>query len=272
MLVRGKNLIPYIESLYKGFTNVDRVIADFFITNHLTNNLASEKIAKKIHVSGASLSRFAQKLGFTGYREFIYEYKKCLNIKDDISDKHEIYSGITKDYYSIIKKNLGLIDQKTIERVTDIIIKSKRIYIYGLGHSGFCANEMKFRFLRLGISIDAITDYHLMKFNSSVIDENCLVIGISISGQTENIIDSLKISKRNGAKTIMITANNLGQKEDLVDELLLVSKIPKMEYGESISPQVPILMMIDVLYHNIVNSDYKKFILKKNATLETLKK
>ena len=46
--------------------------------------------------------------------------------------------------------------------------------------------------MRIGLNIEAVTDSHIMKVNSVILDENCLVIGISVSGQTDDIISSLK--------------------------------------------------------------------------------
>ncbi len=42
--------------------------------------------------------------------------------------------------------------------------------------------------MRIGLNIEAVTDSHIMKVNSVILDENCLVIGISVSGQTDDII------------------------------------------------------------------------------------
>lgn len=42
---------------------------------------------------------------------------------------------------------------------------------------------MKLRFMRIGVNIEAITDEHIMKMNSVLLDGECGVIGISISGK-----------------------------------------------------------------------------------------
>ena len=72
------NIIPLIESYYHTFTPLERTIGDFFIHNTEEQDFSSRTIASQLFVSEASLSRFAQKCGFHGYREFIYEYKQIL--------------------------------------------------------------------------------------------------------------------------------------------------------------------------------------------------
>ena len=71
-----KSVIPVIESNYNKFTTVEKSIADFFIDNQKKADFSAKTVASKLFVSEASLSRFAQKCGYRGYREFIYQYEK----------------------------------------------------------------------------------------------------------------------------------------------------------------------------------------------------
>ena len=71
-----KSIVPIMESKYNSFTNVEKNIADFFLQNQQKMDFSAQNVARKIFVSEASLSRFAKKCGFHGYREFIYQYEK----------------------------------------------------------------------------------------------------------------------------------------------------------------------------------------------------
>ena len=69
-----KSVVPIIESNYDNFTTVEKNIADFFIQNQKKTDLSAKAISEQLFVSEASLSRFAKKCGFRGYREFVYQY------------------------------------------------------------------------------------------------------------------------------------------------------------------------------------------------------
>ena len=73
-----KSVIPIIESNYENFTALEKNIADFFMKNEEKMDFSAKEIAKHLFVSEASLSRFAKKCGFRGYREFIYQYEQNL--------------------------------------------------------------------------------------------------------------------------------------------------------------------------------------------------
>lgn len=67
-----ENIIPQMEAIYSSFTPLEKTIADFFIHNNEKTDLSSKSVSKKLFVSEASLSRFAKKCGYKGYREFIF--------------------------------------------------------------------------------------------------------------------------------------------------------------------------------------------------------
>ena len=84
-----------IESKYDEMTAVERSIADYFIKNKKVNDFSSKNISIKLYVSEATLSRFAKKCGYKGYREFIFSYEKDLENEDNAEAERDI-SEITR--------------------------------------------------------------------------------------------------------------------------------------------------------------------------------
>ena len=239
MSLNKHKIIPLIESYYHTFTPLERTIADFFIHNTEEQDFSSRNISGLLYVSEASLSRFAQKCGFHGYRE-------------------------------LLNKSNALLDKAQITRITNLLVSKPRVYVYGRGSSGLVAQEMKLRFMRIGLNIEAVTDSHIMKVNSVILDENCLVIGISVSGQTDDIISSLKAAHQHGAYTLLMTARQDKSYQDFCDETLIFASMEHLEYGNIISPQFPILLVLDVLYAHYLQIDRSKKEALHEYTIQTL--
>ena len=72
---------------YEMFTVVEKTIADFFISNEKEMDFSSGRMAKMLHVSEASLSRFAKKMGYSGYREFIYNYQPSIAERPNVRNR-----------------------------------------------------------------------------------------------------------------------------------------------------------------------------------------
>jgi DNA-binding MurR/RpiR family transcriptional regulator len=53
-----------------------------------------------------------------------------------------------------------------------MLLKYKKVYVYGIGSSGIVAMEFKIRFMRLGLNVESVVDAHYnAKMNSVLIDE-----------------------------------------------------------------------------------------------------
>ena len=251
------NIIPLIESYYHTFTPLERTIGDFFIHNTEEQDFSSRTIASQLFVSEASLSRFAQKCGFHGYREFIYEYKQILK-----PDEEEMVSDFDiqefNTYQELLNKSSALLDNSQITRIVNLLVSMPRVYVYGRGSSGLVAQEMQLRFMRIGLNIEAVTDSHVMKMNSVILGKDCLVIAISVSGETAEIISSLRAAKKQDACTILMTARQDKGYQEFCDEILIFASKEHLERGNIISPQFPILLMLDVLSSRYLQIDRQK--------------
>lgn len=249
-----ENVIPLIESIYHSFTPLEKTIGDFFIHNKKEMDFSSKHISQTLFVSEASLSRFAKKCGFQGYREFIYQYKQnFVPGRDAITSDYT--QNVMNNYQELLNKSYALINPSQMDRVANLLSAKKRVYIYGVGSSGIAARELKLRFMRVGVNIEAVTDSHMMRMNSVILDEDCFVIAISISGQTEEVIQSLKAARKRGSATLLMTANKNKEFHSFCDELLLFAVKEHLDHGKAISPQFPILVMSDILYAHYLQLD-----------------
>lgn len=265
-----KDVIPQIEAVYATLSPTEKTIADFFIHNQRSMDFGAPNVAAILHVSLPSLSRFAKKVGFAGYREFAYKYKEC--IKHDSSDeKPDQWSMQTlSSYQELLDKSYSLINEKQIDRLSDMLSTYKRIYVYGRGSSGLAAQEMQMRFMRIGSVITAITDSDLMMMNSVLLDDSCLVIAISISGKTPVVIKALRKAKETGARTVLMTSHKSSDQHEYCDEVALLALRENIENGNVISPQFPILIYLDILYAHFLRHDSRHKELLHERTLDIL--
>lgn len=260
-----QSVIPLIESNIDNFTNVEKTIAYFFISNKDQMDFSAKGVANQLFVSEASLSRFAKKIGFPGYREFIFQYQKTFTAGEEIIEDYIMEALNT--YEELLNKSYNLIDSQQIKRITQLFSYKKRIYLYGMGSSGLVAQEFKMRFMRLGLDVEAITDTHLMAVNSVRLNSDCMVVGITISGATKEVLSAMEKAKEKLATTILITSKINSSFQTLFDEVVLVSVKRNLEYGNIISPQFPALILIDIMYASYIREDRKQREEMYDATL-----
>lgn len=248
-----KTIIPMIEASYNSLTVSEKAVADFFINNEEKMDFSAKSIAAALYTSEACLSRFAKKCGFDGYREFIYRYQELFT--GELSPVADETKHILNVYQNLLTKTYALINEEQIRRVARMFAKARRVFVYGKGSSGVAGEELKMRFMRLGIDIECITDSHVMKMNSAVVKKGDLAVGITVSGRTQEVVGALKTGKDNGAMTVILTSQISFKKKCDIDEVVLIAAKENLDLGNLISPQFPVLVLCDIIYANVLMYD-----------------
>ena len=243
------DIATIIDLHFEELTELEQEIARYFLqAETIQDDLSSQQVTQKLHISQAALTRFAKKCGFTGYREFVFQYQHQASKSDTHSHKHSPLTKRVLRSYSIMREQTqDLIDEEQLERVAQLIDDAERVYFFGTGSSGLIAREMKLRFMRLGVVCEALTDQDGFAWTTSIMDENCLVLGFSLSGTTQSVLDSLLDAKEMGAKTILFTSAP-NKNSQAYTETVLVASHSQSSYIQRISAQLPMLILIDWIY------------------------
>ena len=253
------DIATIIDLHFKELTELEQEIARYFLQPEtIQDDLSSQQVTQKLHISQAALTRFAKKCGFTGYREFVFQYQHQASKQDTYSHKHSPLTKRVLRSYSIMREQTqDLIDEEQLERVAQLIEDAERVYFFGTGSSGLVAREMKLRFMRLGVVCEALTDQDGFAWTTSILDKSCLVIAFSLSGTTRSIIHSLLDAKEMGAKTVLLTAQPDAIKDDFT-EILPVAPLPGSTYIDRITATLPFLTMIDLIYAHFLEMDRER--------------
>ena len=255
------DIATIIDLHFEELTELEQEIARYFLqAETIQDDLSSQQVTQKLHISQAALTRFAKKCGFTGYREFVFQYQHQASKPDTHSHKHSPLTKRVLRSYSIMREQTqDLIDEEQLERVAQLIDDAERVYFFGTGSSGLIAREMKLRFMRLGVVCEALTDQDGFAWTTSIMDENCLVLGFSLSGTTQSVLDSLLDAKEMGAKTILFTSAP-NKNSHAYTETVLVASHSQSSYIQRISAQLPMLILIDLIYAYFleINRDSKE--------------
>lgn len=248
-----QNILERIRSSYNQMTDTERIAARFFLENHEKQDFSAKVLSKQLHISDTALSRFAKKIGFSGYREFLYMYE--INFHMPGYANGDYIQKILTDYQKLLEGFYDIIDEAQIERFSLALSKANRISLYALGSSACAALEFKLRFMRLGLSIEVIDNSHLMQMQAVLANPNDLVIGISLSGATEEVLASLRAAKTRNATVFLITSSRKKSLTEVFDEVVNIPSLKGLSQGDNISPQFPVLIATDIIYNRFMNKD-----------------
>ncbi|KGM45270.1 MurR/RpiR family transcriptional regulator [Neobacillus niacini] len=272
----GENLLHGIACSMEKFTSSEAELAEYIVKNpDEISQLSISQIAKKIHISPATITRFCQKISFSGFNEFKHELKRYIDLRNKpaaASDIKEIdyFSKLYQNHLEIIETTFRKMTYFDIQQAVSLLNSAQKVHVYGIGNSGIAAQEFKWKFFRIGIQVESITDPHQAAMDAALSTDNSLVIGISVSGRTKEVIDAVKIAKKQGASILAITSDKRSELSKLADFTLLVMSKNNMHMGQNISPTLPLFLLFDLIYTDLVAKDYMNRIQTRDKTLRAL--
>lgn len=257
------DILIEIQKQFNKFTNKETDIAQYILESKAkVKDMSITELADKTGTSTATITRFSKKVGAKNFVELKMQINSSNHLDHD-TEVDDLFVNITDYYKEVLDNSRKLVDINKIISLVDRIKSAEKIYIYGIGSSGLTADEMRLRLLRMGFHVSSITDSHLMKINSAIISENDLVIAISISGQTKEIVESLKIAQKNGAKTLLITSFENTEAAKYADLEALIYNIAFVDQQRFINSQFSVVYLLDIictvlLQDKEINNKYSK--------------
>ena len=224
-----RNLLRELKSDLEFMSDVERRIANAilsdpktFISHSLTN------LSKDTGVSQGSVINFANKYVGGGFTSLKLEIASCLSEREQpfsvvkASDSlKDIFRKTSHDAYDALKNTASVNTDETLHRVAERILQAKKVEIYGVFRSAAVATDFYYQLLQLGVPATFVSDVLTCAVSASMLGEGSLVVAISASGQTQDVIDAVRLAKANGVPIVSITAHKSSPLSKLSDDVLI---------------------------------------------------
>ncbi|WP_139892528.1 MurR/RpiR family transcriptional regulator [Bacillus sp. D386] len=250
------NPLIIIKSVYNSLTKTEQKVADYIMGNHEEAVYSSvTDLAEMVGVGETTVLRFCRKLGYRGFQEFklsvaqnLMEVDEHVYGKIDERDSVEVIAKkIANQNVSALNDTVALLKDSTLQSAIEKINKARKIYFFGVGSSGFTALEGKHRLMRLGYNTEHVSDSHFMSMTASLLGKEDLIIAISSSGSTKDVVDAVKIAKENSAFVICITNQARSPITKYADLILLAANKESPFEGGIFSSKIAQLLLLDIL-------------------------
>ena len=182
-------------------------------------NLPVSELADRAHVSKPTVVRFCRSVGYDGLTDFklklagsVSEGVPFIHRSVDSDDKtNDIMVKVIDNTVAAFLKYRNDASTLAIDRAVDALVQTyrdgRRIEFFGVGNSGFVAQDAQHKFFRMGIHTIAYSDGHMQVMSASILKPGDCVVVVSNSGRTRDLMDAVDIARKNGATTIVITAS-----------------------------------------------------------------
>ena len=260
-----------IKMLYNTMGNAEKNIADWITQNPgKIISLSIVELAEKCHCSEATVVRFSKRLGLSGYQELKISLAaegggSAVNTHITANDSaYEMYEKVCNDIYLALELTKRSLNPEAIGLAAKKLCCADKFVVFGLGNSASIAMDASHKFLRAGLNAVSYSDNHMQVIAASHLTPNDVVIGISHSGSSKDIVEALKKAREHGATTIAIT--NSGKSPILKhSDIVLSTSSDETQYNIlALNSRIVQLAIIDTLYFYIVYN-------RSNQAIESIK-
>lgn len=270
-------LFEVLKNPEAALTPTERELADYVLMNpQYVLSMTIQELATHNNTSPSAVTRLCKKLDIADYRSFKIYLSQSLE-RQRIRDKRSLiesspYGQFYQDIQNSLEETLDIVDQDNISAVNKLIHESEVVYVYGNGFSKEVADDIFKKWNVVGKSFVVIPDRDTGVIAVSNSKKKGIFIGLSNSGNSNDVTRVMDGAIRNGLPTVAITnykASEMSQKADYTLYNGKGTKLPKF-VSYSIYAQI---FLVDVLYLDYVETyGPKEYKFKGLPTDTTFKK
>jgi DNA-binding MurR/RpiR family transcriptional regulator len=280
--IDSRRLFLRIRSRYPNLTRAAKKIADYILANYEeTKYLSISSLAERINVSESMITKFVRILGLKGYQDF--KVRLALSqensapasyIFGEVSleeDAASICRTIYNNNVETLRDSLSVLNFKDVDKAAGLIAKARKVVFYGSGGSTIALADALARFDRIGILCTGFSDAHTQLMSASLLSKQDVAVGISNSGRSVSIVESLAIARKRGAATICITNYEETPLTAASDIRLFTSSRDIEKLSENLHSRVAEISLIDSLYVTVASRMKAKALENLKTTAEVIR-
>lgn len=248
-------LIKRIQEEYADFSATYRQIADIILDKPTeVARMSIGRLAQLTNVSDPSIMRFCYSLGFRGFKDFKFALAEELAIKtsylhlgmDANTNSGSYIHKVVASSISSLTEMAALLNEATVNEAVEAMSTANHIEFWGQGASNNVAMDAYHKFFRVGIPCATTADPHMQAMSAGMMGPGDVLVVISHTGCTRELIRGARIARANGATVIGITMEH----SHLAEQCTLVVGVNMNEDTDVVLPMVSRLahlLVIDIL-------------------------
>ena len=280
------SVLKLLEAKLTSMTEADRQIAQFILDDpEKMLGLSSSALAKQIGRSQSSVVKFSQKQGYQGYQQLKLAVNRA-KAQEWHTPPGVIHGSIdaSDSYMTILQKMIGskLLSMREtmaanpeaiIDATLDALVKARRVQLAGVGASSLVARDFSYKLLKIGRTVLLDNDSHIQISSASTLNHQDLLIALSYTGSSLEILRVAELARERGATIVSITGLQPNPLVALADIRLYTVADEERVRSSAITSRDAQLMLIDMLFILLLSrqADASDYIRRSEEAVNVLK-
>jgi DNA-binding MurR/RpiR family transcriptional regulator len=255
---RIPDIIAGIRDSYPRLSPAEQAVADTVLSAvGWAVEASNAEIAMRAGVSQPTVTRFCRSVGCEGVRDFKLQLARSLVVGDlylaaDAAPAPEgplppFWTAVLGEARAALREVERQLDPALVLAAAEMMVGAGQVCAVGLGGSSSAlAEETGNRLFRYGLRVTALTDPYRARMTVATLGPDDVLVAISATGRTREVIEAVELARHYRARTIAITQP--GTELARAAQVALTTAIP--EYPDTLKPtasRFAFLAMIDLL-------------------------
>jgi RpiR family transcriptional regulator, carbohydrate utilization regulator len=224
-----------------------------------TINLTITELGSRVGVSEASIVRFAQSLGYSGFHSLKIRLAEdivspMLIVHEDLMPDDGAATAVQKAMTAGLRSledTIRILEMPVLEAAIRALCNARQIELFASGNSIPIAMDLNFRLTKIGLHSRFSIDPTMQEMYASLTSSEDVAVGISHTGSSKDTVYALELAKQRGARTVCITNHSDSPLTRCGDFCLFTSTRVSHFREEHMASNLATLALTEALYVGI---------------------
>ena len=254
----NENLLLRLRQGVDGYSRTQQKLGEFVLSDPAkVVYLTITELARESDTSEASVTRLCRTLGCKGYNEF--KMALALDLQQGLPVEHsgDEIDNVVNESVQALQDTAKLLDRTLLESAALALHQAQSVQIYGVAASAILGEYLHYKLLRLGKPAQLLSDMHRAAMNATTLSKDSLVVAISSSGSTRDLLHVVKLARKQGVRVLALSNTPRSPLASLSDIQLVAAKPEGPLSAGALNAKVGVMLLVELLTTSLIALDEK---------------
>ncbi|HHS8430880.1 TPA: MurR/RpiR family transcriptional regulator [Escherichia coli] len=254
----NENLLLRLRQSVDGYSRTQQKLGEFVLSDPArVVYLTITELARESDTSEASVTRLCRTLGYKGYNEFKMALALDLRQGELVERSGDEIDNVVNESVQALQDTAKLLDRTLLEAAALALHQAQSVQIYGVAASAILGEYLHYKLLRLGKPAQLFSDMHRAAMNATTLSKDTLVVAISSSGSTRDLLHVVKLARKQGVRILALSNTPHSPLASLSDIQLVAAKPEGPLSAGALNAKVGVMLLVELLTTSLFGLDEK---------------
>ncbi|MBQ0206918.1 MurR/RpiR family transcriptional regulator [Citrobacter portucalensis] len=254
----NENLLLRLRQGVDGYSRTQQKLGEFVLSDPAkVVYLTITELARESDTSEASVTRLCRALGCKGYNEFKMALALDLQQGQPVEHSGDEIDNVVNESVQALQDTAKLLDRTLLESAALALHQAQSVQIYGVAASAILGEYFHYKLLRLGKPAQLFSDMHRAAMNATTLNKDTLVVAISSSGSTRDLLHVVKLARKQGVRVLALSNTPRSPLASLSDIQLVAAKPEGPLSAGALNAKVGVMLLVELLTTSLIALDEK---------------